>query len=587
MIGAAPVEVDGFSFPAGTGEIEANLWLCFRAGEGNVVQRTPEQRYQNLKRAIDLAFNCAGSIRRVVWNRWTERILRCLIGDWSKKRFLGLAGCSSSGKSDCVALYGFMSYWARPSDTYFIVMSTTKQAARGRIWKSITQFWGQAEEMGCPGKLIDSEGYIKGVDQKGRLWRNSGIILMAAGKQDVEAACKELLGLKNPNFLVAADEFNELGDGILKTAFENLTSNDRLCFCGMANPDRLADPFGDLCEPMAGWKSVTEEDEEWKTKYGVCIRLNAEMSPRITDEDGERFHWQPDQAYCDRIADARGGKRSRGYYRFVKAFWCPDGAPNSIYSETELMQGCALDLDEPKWDGDTITLSGLDPSFSRNGDRSCAAYAKLGKVEGRDHLHFVEFVTLREDITDKVTPLTHQIANGWVGKCRDEYHMSPGAAAMDNTGAGTPFGHVVDVAWSPAVQKVNFQGKSSGRTIVFRGEDCEFFNKSSELWIQPKEYLRSNQISGITKEVMAELIEREYHDKEGRTLRVESKEEAKKRLKRSHDLADGALLVIEKAIGLGRFQSAEIQKVAKLVNQGWGKAKAKKNLSSSGGRRMR
>jgi hypothetical protein len=168
--------IDGAEFPDGTCPIAAHLWLYAQAGEGNGWIRTPEQRFENFKAAVDLAFNCEGSIRRVVWNRWTELIVRSYIGNWDKKRFLALAGCSSSGKSDGIALCGLMDYWARPAETFFLVMSTTKQAARMRIWKSITQLWGQAVEKGCPGKLIDSDGYIKGVNQNGMLWRNSGII---------------------------------------------------------------------------------------------------------------------------------------------------------------------------------------------------------------------------------------------------------------------------------------------------------------------------------------------------------------------------------------------------------------------------
>lgn len=547
---------------------------------------TPDDRFNYMKAAIDLAFNCEGSIRRVIWNEWTETIIRDLIGDWSKTRFLSIAGCSSSGKSDGVGLFGLMDYWARPSETFFIALSTTKIDARGRIWKSITELFGQASTKGCPGKLIDSDGYIKGVDANGNLWRNSGIILIAAGNADADAACKTLLGRKARNMVVGADEFNELGAGILKTAYENLTSNERLNFVGMANPDKLTDPFGELSEPMDGWKSITEDEELWRTKYGWCRRLVAEKSPRIMRPDGERFFWQPDQAYCDRIAENRGGKKSRGYYRFVKAFWCPDGAANTIYSEVELLNGCALDPMEPRWDENPITLSGLDPAFSRNGDRSFSVFAKLGKVDGRTHLHFCHFQGLEEDVNNKAVSHSHQIARQWKAMC-EEWGVRPVHAAMDNTGAGTPFGHIVDMEWSPAVQKVNFQGKASDRTIVFRNEDVGFYNKNSELWIQAKEFIRANQISGISKEMMAEMVDREYHDKEGRTVRVESKEEAKKRLKRSPDIIDAAWLVIEKAVTLGQLRSEEVKMVAKTVNNGWMKARDKRGLTTTVGRKMR
>jgi hypothetical protein len=586
----AGLKVDGMLFPEGTSELEAHLFLFSRTTD--YWNPTPDKRMEHLVASIDLAYNCKNSIRRVIWNDWTETILQDCIGDWRNKNFVGFAGCSSSGKSDSVALYGMMEYWARPTDTYFVVMSTTKQDARMRIWKSITQFWGQAMEMGCPGKLIDSEGYIKGIDSRGRLWRNSGIVLKAAGQADADEAAKELLGIKNPNVIAAADEFNELAAGILNVAWENLTSNERLKFFGMANPDKVTDPFGDLCEPIKGWKSITEADESWLTKYGKCRRFIAEKSPRILhpeliDSNGvHKYFWQPDQEYCDRIAERRGGRNSKGYYRFVRAFWCPDGASNAIYSEAEFINSCALDNREPQWDSTPTAIISLDPSFSRNGDRSQVAVGKLGKVDGRAHLHVCYETAIQEDISETETPLTHQVVRKWMSIGKD-YGVKPSCAIMDNTGAGTPLGHVADLEWSPAIQKVNFQGRSSDRKVVFRNEDVGFYNKNSELWIQPKEFIRGNQISGISKETMSELIEREYPEKEGRTLRVESKEQAKKRMGKSPDAADAFLLLVEKAVTMGILRSEEQKKVAKTAIRGWSKVKNVKSMTTITGRKMK
>lgn len=582
-----PVVIDGKRFREGINPLSAYLYLF---GHADDISTT--KRYEYLKAAIDLAFNCEGSIRRVVWNEWTERILKACIGNWDKKRFVGLAGCSSSGKSDTVALYGLMEYWARPADTYFLVMSTTKQAARMRIWKSVTQFWGQAERMGCPGKLVDSMGEIKGVNKLGVVWGNSGIKLLAAGKQDAAETCDTLLGVKNPNVVIGADENNTLGDGILKTAYENMTSNDRLNFVGMANPDKLTDPFGELCQPKNGWKSVGLGDEEWETRYGKCFRFVAERSPRImhpeleSPKTGHPFFWQPDEDYCNRIAENRGGKKSRGYYRFVLAFWCPDGAENSVYSENEILNGGAMEVTEPRWDQEPIVVSGLDPSFSRNGDRSQACYLKVGKVEGKDHAHVTYEATIEEDASNKTRPLTHQIVDGWKKICQ-EWGVLPSRAALDNTGAGISFGHVVDAEWSPAVQKVNFQGSPSEQKVKFRAEECGYFNKNSELWIQPKEYIRSGQVTGISKELMEELVEREFHPRENRKLRVESKEDVKKRINKSPDRADAFLIAFEKAVTMGLMRSEEIKSVTKMANNGWAKKRALSHLKTSTGKRMR
>jgi hypothetical protein len=201
-------------------------------------------------------------------------------------------------------------------------------------------------------------------------------------------------------------------------------------------------------------------------------------------------------------------------------------------------------------------------------------------------LHFCYEGALEEDVNNKETPHTFQIVDQWM-KLAGDFGVNPNHAIMDNTGGGQAFGHIVDKLWSPAVQKVNFQGKASDRTVVFREQNTPFYNKNSELWIQPKEFIRGRQISGLSKETMAELIEREYHKKEIKALRVESKEEAKKRLKRSPDRADVFNMLVEKAITLGRFNSSEVKQVARMVNNGWAKAGATRALGSSCGRKMR
>ena len=576
----------GYEFPVGVDE----LHCCLAMFAGNGYDMVPEgAKYAYLRRSVDLAFNCSGSIRRIVWNEWTERILKLGVWNWvNKKRFYGVAGCSSSGKSDTWGLLGMMVYRAQPADTYVLVLSESKGGAKMRVWRSITQMFGQASRVGCPGKLLASIGKIKGVDRLGNLTDNSGFELLAAGVKDSDQACARMQGVKNKTIVVVADEFTELGIGILNTAVENLTSNDRVLFGALANPNLLGDAFGELCEPEKGWKSVDISMERWKTKLGYCIRLNAEKSPRITETDGDRFFWQPDLEYCERIEKARGGKNSRGYHRFVLAWWCPEGVSNTIYSELEFTNGACLIQDEPRWDGEPWMLSALDPAFSRGGDRNQSAFAKLGKVDGRSHLHFCSFQTIQDDVANKTVPLTHQVIREWKRLCEDDWGVRPTRAIMDGSGGGMVVGHISDVEWSPAVQKVNFKSKSSGRTVVFRSEECEYYNKNSELWIQMKAYVRSNQISGISREAMAELVSREFHKTEGRSVRVEGKEDYKSRNGgKSPDLADVVLMMVEKAITLGQFASEEIKKVTGTLNQGWKMVSKTRSLSTTCGKKMR
>ena len=117
--------------------------------------------------------------------------------------------------------------------------------------------------------------------------------------------------------------------------------------------------------------------------------------------------------------------------------------------------------------------------------------------------------------------------------------------------------------------------------------DSNFFNKNSEMWIQPKEFIRGKQITGISKELMAELVDREYHEKIGKDVRVEGKEDAKKRLKRSPDRADSFIMLVEKAVAMGYFKSEEQRTVSKMSNNGWHKARIKRGLMTTCGKRFR
>jgi len=573
----------GCLWPEGTTDHTIEVW-CFGNRECSI-----EERKDHFRSWVDLTFNCTGSVRKVIWNAWLEKQLDAYLGQLEKKKgSLAVAGSSSSGKSQFAALFALGLYWSRPTETTALLMSTTKAAARGRIWQSMTQLWMQAKRMGCPGKLVDSVGKIKGIGNDGKVWGNSGIELVAAGKGDVEQACSDLIGRKNPVVFVGADELPDLGDGI-RAAMDNLEVNEIAIMAGLGNPNLKNDPFGDLAEPEGGWGSITEEDEEWKTKYGgVCIRLNAEKCPRILEPDGDKYFWMPSRDYIDNVAQNSGGKRSRAYYRFVKAFWCPEGIANTIFFESEFYNRVAMEEMEPAWDGSVTVISALDPAFTRGGDRSFAAIGKVGKVNGKSRLHVCHEAVVDEDMTAKGNPLSHQIATRWRDISK-EWGVEPRFACIDGTGSGISFGHVIDKEWSTAVSKVNFGGKPTGRIARgVNGEEREYFNRNSELWIQPKEFIRSGQVSGLSEDTVNELIVREYHAKSGSTLRVESKEEHKKKNKGvSPDRADAFLLLMDKAIELGLMPSEERRTIGKAVDKSWKKTVAKRQISNNTGRRLR
>ena len=99
----------GMEFPASVSKLERHLWRYAHD------KRSPEaggpdeeEKWLAFKACVDLLWNCEGSTRRVIWNDWTEQMLRAMV----KYRYVGLAGCGSSGKSDSAAVFALVEWLA-------------------------------------------------------------------------------------------------------------------------------------------------------------------------------------------------------------------------------------------------------------------------------------------------------------------------------------------------------------------------------------------------------------------------------------------------------------------------------------------
>jgi len=108
---------------------------------------------------------------------------------------------------------------------------------------------------------------------------------------------------------------------------------------------------------------------------------------------------------------------------------------------------------------------------------------------------------------------------------------------------------------------------------------CEkFSNRVSELWWVGVEFLRSNQIRGITPDLARELCARKYSTMAGGKLVVEPKKDMKARMGKSPDLADAALLLLDACrYRLGAYAGA---KLAVSRGEGWMKTAKKLDVAS-------
>ncbi len=552
----------GKHWPEGVSDLDIELW-CYAHDDRAENERGRLTRWDHFRNAADLLWNCEGSSRNVIWNDWTDDMLKAMI----EHQYVGFAGAGSSGKSEAAAVFAIVDWLAASTETMFLVCSTTLAGARGRIWKSVSELWGALEArwtregVALPGKMVMSKGRIVGVDINGQFSESIGLWLIAAGKDDEGEADKKLKGLKAPaggRLRLIADEFSDLGMCVLTAMLGNLASNENFKGIGMANPGSKLTPFGKFVTPEAGWQSLSVGMTKWKTLFGVCLSFDATRSPRIlhperVDSRGRHlYHWMPTAEY---IAQAKKafGEDSLEYWAQIRGMFCPTGMERTVWSETELLAAMAP-VREDEWDFGCVRVkaSALDPAFVTGGDRSPICWAEFGTIKGVRTMNFLGLQIVAEsgsEVTNsdgETIPIT--VSENVIEQFREhaKYHeIQPRRAGFDATGGGVVFGQWLHTKWSHAVHAINFGGKPAERRADSQNEETIYKNRVTQLWIQPKALVRQGQIRGVPMEVIEELCQRRYHTKNhtGSTACVEEKPEMKKRIGKSPDCFIAGTLV--------------------------------------------
>lgn len=531
---------------------------CFR--NPVPVEKGGETRAFHFRRIVSALWPEDGP-KPFVWHPWAERMLDAAC----EHQYLAVAGCASSGKTDFYAIWAIVNFIVAPNETMVLVTSTTLKDSRKRIWGSIRDYWQAAPPL--PGKLVDSMGLIRYEDGIGGTSDKSGITLIAAEKKKEKEAVGKLIGFKNKRVIVIADEMPELSESILEASASNLALNPEFQFIGIGNPASRFDAFGVLAKPKHGWQSITPLDDEWETERGFCIRFDGAKSPNVL-AGRTVYPWIVTQAKLD-DARLKFGENSLAFYRMFRGYWAPTGDEDNIYSDTEIVS-TGGDLDAI-WYSMPTKVAALDPSFTSGGDRCPVQFALYGtSKDGLPTLMFTHRELLQDDVTDKKTTRTEQIVRKFQQLCENE-GVAPDCAAYDRSGAGGPFGDVVDMLWSPEVLGIQFGGKASDLPVSTSDTTPSherYANRVTELWFGGKELMRTGQLRGIDGELAKEMCARKYHTRKGGTLRmeVETKTDMKARTGESPDLADSAMILIEMCRQRFGFGGMTVQMMKRETN---------------------
>jgi hypothetical protein len=465
----------------------------------------------------------------------------------------------NSGKSDTFAVYAIVCYLADPRNTRVLVTSTSLKDSRMRIWGRIKEYW--AAVPGLPGKLVDSMGMLKFVDENGVPDEGSGITLVAGESKKEKESIKKLIGFKRKRIIMIADEMPELSSTIYDAALANLDMNPYFQLIGIGNPNSRFDAFGVFSKPKGGWGSVSTDADEWETSVGKCIRFDAEKSPNILA--GKVIY--PYLIDEEKLAKKKGelGENSLLYWRMFRGFWCPTGSDAGLYSEADITQSGA-DSSEVRWMGATTRVAFLDTSFTSGGDEAVAYLGTYGTdVYGTDILLYdPEPQVLADDVSDDAS-FGFQIAKKFRDLCH-QHGISVKHAGLDVTGGGTPFADILASVWGDGFHRCLFSGSATDRSASASDtRPCSevFTNKVSELWGIGVQFVRTGQIRGVTKDLAQEMTARLYTTEGKGRISVEPKRKMKARFGRSPDRADAAFGLLDLCRERLSFECEEIRTV--------------------------
>ena len=502
-------------------------------------------KFEHFWNCVNAIFNREESTMKVDFNPWAVRQWKAVC----EHKYLALAGCASSLKTESMVIYGLICWMADPANTSVILTSTSLKDSHMRVWGRLMKYWNSVP--GLPGKPVESLGMIKYQDpETGKTASTAGLFLIAGDAKKSKESVGKMIGFKNRTVIVIADELGELSPAILEAATGNLSAGaEHFQMVGMSNPDSHYDPFGMFAKPKDGWGSITAESSEWETDLGYCLRFDVEQSPNILEGRVVYTYMITPETYAAKKINP--GENSPQFWRMYRGFWSPTGSAAGLYQESDIIQHEA-ESRHVHWKGKTTRCAFLDPSFSDGGDRAPVQLGVIGtNTEGRKVLLLdKDCIELKVDITKGTEPPNFQIARQFKELCIKN-GVSITNAGADATGGGAPFCDILAVEWGTGFYRCQFGGSASMRPASSSdprpGREA-YYDRVSEIWGAGAELIRTGQLKGLYFSVIQELTARLYETIKrptGTCIAVESKRKMRSRIGKSPDLADAAMGLVD------------------------------------------
>lgn len=484
--------------PLTIAEIQQQVDALVRAGDVRALRKIRDQvknakdrktaDERQTRYAADPELWVKERIKGFIWSKQAE-IMRSIVDN----RRTTVQSAHGVGKSQSAAIIAAWWLDTHPPGTAFVVTTApTGAQVKAILWRYIRRIHKAGN---LPGRVNQTEWLIEEE-------------LVGIGRKPSDHDEAAFQGIHAPYVLVIIDEAGGVPEA-LWIAADALTTNTGCRILAIGNPDNPASHFKTVCSPGSGWHT---------------IRISAFDSPNLT---GEEVPKAVAQALVSRewVEEKRGewGEDNPLYKSKVEGEFAEDSEFQVIRS-SDLFQ-CRIDPEKRPLAADLVPVV-LGVDVGGGGDETVIR-ERRGRVAGREWKAFT-------DRPEKIAPLIlHAI-------------RETGATIVNIDSIGVGFGVIGELrnAANRSEHTASIQGINVAESA---SEPKKYANLRAEIWWEVGRISCEKREWDLSKmdnadNTAAQLLAPQWEiDPKGR-IKVEAKDEIRKRLKRSPDNADALLL---------------------------------------------
>ena len=479
---------------------------------------------------------------------------------------------NSTGKT-CVSGWEYLlEYYASPDDTLVLISSTDLSSLEGRVWGELKMLHEMAVQKfpWLPGYLLDSKHCITTdrlekdeyeEESKTRDLRK-GVMCVPTIQGNKNVGLGKWIGRKQKHMRLIADDCTAMSATFL-SAFANLNNNIDFQAIILGNPSDILDPLGIASEPLDGWSGHLEPTKTtvWDTRFfnGRCINLVGTDSPNFDfpENQPEKYPYLVSRKKINETMSAFA-KDSYEYFSQCVGVMKISQLARRVITKDLCRQFHVKDKAILSGEKRTV-IAALDASYG--GDRCVGGHAEYGKC--------IDDVIRLQFYPHHIVPVATQsgepmVSEDSISKFEKKYcesnQIPPENFFHDSTGRGS-LGTSLSRTWSSLCNPVEFGGAATKRPVTMdtfvidketgrkRLKRCEeaYSKFVTELYWSLRLAIEADQIRGLPEDVIEEMCMREWDRVSGDRIEVESKILMKVRTRKSPDLADWAVIILEGA----------------------------------------